>query len=130
MVNCPNCGHANPTNQRFCGSCGTDIQAALASRGTPVSEQQQSPYAYSQPQTYGGYEAYAEPASRGPLRLVIVIGILLLVACCAFACGILIGFELIPGLLGIGGGAATPRPTPRVTPTPQSMLMIFYYLLG
>ncbi len=128
MVNCPNCGHANESSQRYCGSCGTDIQAALASHGTPVSDQQQSPYAYSQPSGYG-YEPYTEPP-RGPTRLFVVIGVLLLVACCAFACGMLIGFELIPDLFGIGGGAALPKPTPRVTPTPQSMMLVFNYLIG
>lgn len=127
MVNCPNCGHANESTQRFCGSCGTDIQAALASRGTPVSNQQPSPYAYSQPAPYG-YEPYTEP-SRGPMRLILVIGVILLVACCAFACGLLIGFELIPTLLGVSG-TPVPKPTPRVTPTPQSMLLIFNYLIG
>lgn len=128
MVNCPTCGHSVPSTQRFCGSCGTDVQAAIAARGAPVSDQQQSPYAYSQPSGYD-YEPYTEP-SRGPARLLIVVAVLGLVACCALTCGLLLGFEVIPTLLGIGGGAAVPKPTPWVTPTPQSMLTIFYYLIG
>ncbi len=128
MVNCPSCGHSVPSTQRFCGNCGTDVQAAMTPRGAPVSDQQQVPYAYSQPSGYG-YDPYAEP-SRAPMRLVLVFGIVALVACCAFACGLLLGFEIIPGLLGINSANPTPRPTPRVTPTPQAMLTIFYSLIG
>jgi hypothetical protein len=128
LVNCPNCGTAVASNQRFCGNCGTDVQAALAARGAPVADAQQSPYAYAQP-TYNYDAGYNEPA-RGRNRLILVLAVLVIVACCAFACGLLLGFELIPDLLGLTGGAATPRPTPRVTPTPQSMWMLFNYLIG
>jgi hypothetical protein len=97
----------------------------MAARGAPVSDAQSSPYAYAQP-TYDYPPSYTEP-SRAPMRLILIVGIVILVACCAFACGLLIGIELIPDLLG---SVSTPKPTPRVTPTPQSMLFIVHYLLG
>ncbi len=123
MVTCPNCGSSVASTQRYCGNCGTDVQAAMAARGAPVSDTQPSPYAYAQP-TYDYAPTYSEP-SRAPMRLILIAGVVLLVACCAFACGLLIGFELIPDVLGLTGGAATPRPTPRFTPTPQGMILWF-----
>ena len=101
----------------------------MSSRGAPVSDNAQSPYAYPQP-AYDYNQSYTEP-SRGPMRLIIIIAVLALVACCMLACGILIGIE-IPDILGLFGvtGSATPRPTPRFTPTPQSMMMIYYYWIG
>jgi len=129
LVTCPNCGHSNLSTQKFCGNCGTDIQAALAPQAAPVSEQQPAPYAYSQPTGFG-YEPYAEPQRSVAPRLILIGGIMLIALCCALACGLLLGFELIPDLLGIGGGVTTPKPTPRFTPTPQSMMFIIRYLIG
>lgn len=119
MITCPNCGHSVPSNQRFCGNCGYDVQSAAAARGAPVSDQQSAPYAYAQPPGYGGYEqSYPQPSSsRGPGRILVVGAVLILVACCALACGFLIGLEL-PDAMGLLPGGATPRPTPRVAPTP------------
>ena len=122
---CPNCGHVNPASQRFCGNCGTDVQAA-APHGTPISEQQSAPYAYSAPSAYGYDQPYDEP-SKKPMRLILIGVVVVFALCCAFACGLLLGFEIIPTMLGVG---ATPKPTPKVTPTPQSMLMILQYLIG
>ena len=129
MVTCPNCGHSNPTTQKFCGNCGTDIQAALAALAAPVSDQQPAPYAYSQPTGYG-YEPYVEPQKSMLPRLILIGGIVIIALCCALACGLLLGFELIPDLLGTGGGAAVPKPTVRPTATPQSMMFIIRYFLG
>ena len=130
MVNCPNCGHTVPSSQRFCGNCGADVQASTVPQGVPVSEQQPAPYAYSQPAGYG-YDPYPTQAPRsGAPRLILIGAVVVMALCCALACGILLGFELIPDLLGIGGGAAVPKPTPRFTPTPQSMLFMLHYLLG
>ncbi len=126
MVTCPNCGHQNPSSQRFCGSCGTDVQAPAAPHGASIAESDAAQYAYTQPAGYGLDQSYAEP-SRGNNRMVIIGAVLLLAICCAFACGLLIGFELIPDMLGIGSAAA-PKPTPRFTPTPQSLLLIFHFL--
>ncbi|MBI5034826.1 MAG: zinc ribbon domain-containing protein [Chloroflexi bacterium] len=129
MVNCPNCGHAVPSTQRFCGNCGNDLQASAVSQGIPVSEQQPAPYAYSQPSGYG-YEAYPSEAPRSPApRMILIGGVVVIALCCAFSCGLLLGFELIPDLLGIGGATA-PKPTPRPTVTPQSLLPIFHYFFG
>jgi len=129
LVTCPNCGHSVPSNQRFCGSCGADVHAAPAARGAPISENQSAPYAYAQPSGLGFDQSYAEPA-RANIRLLIIGAVLILALCCAFACGLLLGFELIPDLLGIGGNAAVPKPTPKFTPTPQSLLPIIQYFIG
>ena len=131
MVTCPNCGQSVREGQRFCGTCGTDVQAALRATA-PVSsttEDQSVPYAYTQPTTGYGYEA---PPAETPLggRMIIIAGALILAICCAFACGLVFGFEIIPDLLGMGAGGppATPRPTS--APTPSSLLPIIYHMIG
>ncbi len=132
MVTCPNCGHVNREGQRFCGSCGTDLQAALASTApaNPIGEDQGTPYAYSQsPGSTPGYGYEYPPAEPSSNSRLIILGVALVIAaCCIFACGLTFGFEIIPDLLGIGGGAAAPRPTP--TPTPTSLLPILYYFFA
>lgn len=131
MINCPTCGHSVPANQRFCGNCGADVSATAPAAptpptGAPIGEGQPAPYAYSQTPSYGGYEPqpYAETPRPVAGRMIILIAVLLLTACCAFACGILIGFEASPILFP----SNTPGPTPRVTPTRESMLPILYAL--
>ena len=126
MVNCPTCGHPVPDNQRFCGNCGSDVSPAppAAPPGAPIGGDQTAPYAYTQPAGYG-YEpqSLSEPA-RPVNRMIIVIAVLILAACCALVCGILIGFEASPMLFPNN----TPVPTPRVSPTRESLLPIFYLL--
>ncbi len=129
MITCPNCGTAVRETQQFCGSCGTDVHAALAAASptAPAAEEQAgTPYAYSQPTGYG-YD-YVPPVQAGNNRLIILVVAVVLVGCCMFACGLVFGFELIPDLLGIGGGAAVPKVTP--TPTPASMLPILRLFIG
>lgn len=126
MITCPNCGQSVREGQRFCGACGTDVQAAVqASAPTTYSEDQGMPYAYNASTPSLGYEAPPESPATG--RIVIIAAALILAICCAFACGIVFGFELIPDILGLGG-AAGPKPT--VTPTPSSMLPILHLLIG
>ncbi|MEW5718007.1 MAG: zinc ribbon domain-containing protein [Chloroflexota bacterium] len=121
MVNCPNCHHPVPDNQRFCGNCGSDVSAAQAANppGTPIGEGQAAPYAYAQPAGYG-YEPQSTSDAPRPVagRMIVMIAVLILAACCAFACGILIGFEASP----IVFPSSTPAPTPR--PTRESLLPI------
>ncbi len=129
MVICPNCGNHVADNQRFCGNCGADVHAALAHaapRGTPITENEPAPYAYSQPM----YGQEYQPVESGPKvgRLVLIGAIALIAMCCVFACGLAFGFDIIPDLLGIGGAAA-PAPG-KGTPTPQSLLPIVYWLIG
>jgi hypothetical protein len=94
-----------------------------APQGVPIADQQTSPYAYQQPGAFGGmdYQATSQPAAP-PSRLLIIGIAIILVACCAFACGFLAGFEgpyfFFP--------ASTPSPTPR--PTRESLLPILYAL--
>lgn len=133
MSNCPNCGHAVPDNQRFCGNCGADVRAAAPAAsaaptpptGAPIGEGQPAPYAYSATPSYGGYEqpTYAETPRPLAGRMLILIAVLLLAACCAFACGILIGFEASPILFPNPTG-----PAPRGTPTRETLLPILYAL--
>ncbi len=55
---------------------------------------------------------------------MIIIGVaVVLVACCMFACGLVMGFEIIPDLLGIGASPAVPKGTP----TPVGMLHVVQY---
>ena len=125
MVNCPNCGHPVPDNQRFCGNCGSDVQPPpVAPPGVSIGEGQTAPYAYSQPMGYGYEQQPAAEPARPAGRMVIVIAVLILAACCAFACGILFGFELSPMLFP----SSTPAPTPRVSPTREGLLPIIYLL--
>lgn len=85
-------------------------------------EDQTSPYAYAQPAGYG-YEMQA-PAER-PIagRLLLIGGALLLAVCCAFACGLVFGFEIIPTALGLTTGFA-PTPTPTRAPTGLNFLQM------
>ncbi len=133
MINCPYCGQPVLEGQRFCGSCGKDVQSALRAspvvNNPPVGEEHSTPYAYSQPSGYGyEHQPPAEPPAAG--RMIIIVGAVLLAVCCAFACGLLFGFEIIPDIgqfMGLGGApGATPRPT--FTPTPSSLLPIIHYL--
>ncbi len=134
MINCPYCGQPVQEGQRFCGSCGKDVQAAIHATpvaNNPPSEEQSAPYAYSQPSGYG-YEPFpqAQPPVAG--RMIVIIGAVLLAVCCAFACGLLFGFEIIPDVAGVVGlgGAAGPTPRPTFTPTPSSLLPSIQYILG
>jgi hypothetical protein len=126
LVNCPTCGHPVPDNQRFCGNCGSDVRAAApaAPQGTPIGEEQSAPYAYSQPTGYGYEQQPIAEAPRPAGRIIIIVAVLILAACCAFACGLLIGFEASPMLFP----ATTPGATPRVTPTRESWLPILCVL--
>lgn len=142
MVTCPNCGAAVRESQRFCGTCGTDVPAALAaaapsSRATaPMSGEQSSPYAYQSESGYGQsqvpYSSYdpsfASPPPAGG-RMMIIAGAIILALCCAFACGLIFGFELIPDLLGMGASTPVP-PRPTSAPTPSSLLPVIRYFIG
>jgi hypothetical protein len=133
LITCPNCGNAVRETQQFCGNCGTDVHAALAAQAAPPITEQPSQYAYPQTPSYG-YEypqqypqQPAQPSPSGRIVVIAVIGIVAL--CCAFFCGLVFGFEIIPDLLGIGSVPA-PAPTPRPSPTPSSLLPIIHYLIG
>jgi len=129
LVTCPNCGNPVRESQQFCGNCGTDVHAALAAAANVApgaEESTNAPYAYSQPSGYG-YE-YQPPAQPGRNRLVVIGVAVVLIACLMFCCGLVFGFEIIPDLLGIGGGAAVPKASP--TATPVGLLPIFQYFIG
>ncbi|MDE3091765.1 MAG: zinc-ribbon domain-containing protein [Chloroflexota bacterium] len=96
MITCPNCGNPVREAQQFCGSCGTDVHAALAAAShaaTPtVGEEQPAPYAYPQAPGYG-YEYEAPAQSPGGSRIVIIGIAIIVVACCMCAAGLLVGLE-------------------------------------
>jgi hypothetical protein len=129
LINCPTCGHQVSDNLRFCGNCGAEVRAAAPATppGTPIDDGQTAPYAYA-PSTGYGYEQQPFTETPRPVanRMIIVIAVLLLAACCAFACGILIGFEASPILFP----SNTPGPTPRVTPTREGLLLIWQFLIA
>ncbi|MBI4790260.1 MAG: hypothetical protein HY782_24765 [Chloroflexi bacterium] len=131
LVTCPNCGQSVRESQRFCGTCGTDVQAALraAAPASTAAEEESVPYAYTQPTGYG-YES--APPAQAPLgnRMIVVVGALILAVCCAFACGLVLGFEIIPDLMGLGAPSVGPTPRPTGAPTPSSLLPIVRYLIG
>ena len=131
MITCPSCGNQVRESQQFCGNCGTDVHAALAaaSQAAPAAEEPAStPYAYSQPSGYG-YDYQPPVESGGGARLAIVAVAAILILCCVFACGLTFGFEIIPDILGIGGGQALPKVTP--TPVPTGMISpIIHFLIG
>ena len=133
MITCPNCHQLSREGQRFCGSCGFDLQSAPpvpAPRMAPVGEGQPSPYAYQQqPPAYGGFESRL-PTNGGQspaMRFILIGAAVLIVACCMFACGLVFGFEVIPIVFGSG---TTPTPRPRGTPTPTGLLptLIFFFI--
>ncbi len=160
MVTCPNCGRPVPEGQKFCGSCGAEVQTAQ--RSAAPSEDQESPYAYPSSSGYGQSGGYGQPGSYGQSstygqsagygqsggygnesqyeseppasgRMIVIAGALILAVCCAFACGLVFGFEIIPDVaqaLGFGGTGATPVPTPRFTPTPSGLLPVIRYFIG
>ncbi len=145
---CGNCG----TDVQAAMSASTP----RASEPPRSSETPDMPYAYSQPsggyaQQGGGYApsgGYGQSSSSSssnydygnqslmggstpPGRMIIIAGALILAVCCAFACGLVFGFEIIPDILGIGGAAApTPALRPTVIPTPSTMLPLLHLLIG
>ncbi len=106
-----------------------DTQAGYQSTTTaPAGTEPGAPYAYTQPTGYGGYEN--QPSSEPPAntRMILIVGALILAVCCAFACGLVFGFEIIPDILGLGGAGPAPRPTG--FPTPNSLLPVVRYLMA
>ncbi|MCL4393389.1 MAG: zinc ribbon domain-containing protein [Chloroflexi bacterium] len=127
MVTCPNCGNPVRETQQFCGNCGTDVHAALAAAAPPApaaDESASTPYAYAEP---SGFDAgYQQPLPAGNGRVVIIGAAFVLVAAEGPSFGIVLGFEIIPDILGIGSGSGVPK----LTPTPSSFLPLLHYLIG
>ena len=93
-----------------------------------VSEQP-SPYAYQQNQ-YGGFDARQSAGLNGTrspaMRFVIIGAVVLLAACCVFACGLGAGWVIGVEVLG---GSASPKPARGTrTPVPFTVLpLVLYY---
>ena len=111
MTNCPTCGTPVAEGQRFCGNCGTDVQAASAYRAaaqTPHPGPSSTPAA--NPFGYPGTYDYTTPAARRPTRLVIAL-IIAGIAVLCLCCGILLGAAGLY-LAGPFNAAPTSTPTP------------------
>lgn len=139
MITCPSCGQKVSEGQRFCGWCGTDVQAVprppqVAAAAHSTEEQPDIQYAYNEPSGYGYDMPPMSEGQRTPRMVVLIVALLLAVAC-AFCCGLIFGFEIIPDILGLGSAApatkTTPVPaTPVPTGSPTSLLFIAQYLIG
>ncbi len=125
MITCPTCGRPVPENQRFCGNCGTDVQAAIAYRA--ASQNPPAPPAPS-PSTGGVYSydpgsyIYAPVIQRrlSPTMVaLIVLGVGTLCLCCGLVFGGAFAYWFFPT-------QSVAAPTP--TPTPAS-LNLFITLL-
>jgi hypothetical protein len=117
LTTCPNCGRPVPENQRFCGNCGTDVQAAIAYRaasqnppGAPaLSPAPSSPYGY-EPGPYN--YAPVTPRRFSPAMItVIVLGAATLCLCCGLLIGGFFAYWFFP-TQSVTGPATTPTPTP------------------
>ncbi len=70
-MKCANCGSENPSDYKFCGSCGATLPAApAASASTPTPYDDASPY-YS---PYYGSDPYDDERARRNKRLVLIGG--------------------------------------------------------
>ncbi len=117
-MTCPTCGRPVAEGQRFCGNCGTDVQAASTLR--PVQDEA----ATSQSAGPGGagydYESsaddYAPPVPRSPsmpMIALIVAAVALICLCCGMIIGGLAAYWLFPV-----------REVPAATPTPAALLIL------
>lgn len=124
MINCPNCGRPVPDNQRFCGNCGTDVQAALASRAQ-AQNPPAAPSASTPASTYGyepNYYDYSPAPPRRPAMPIvwlIVAGVAILCLCCGLIIGGLAAYAFFPY-------QSVPSPSP--SPTPEGLNLIRFLL--
>lgn len=118
MINCPTCGQPVAENQRFCGNCGTDVQAASGfhgptpggTGGTAGPAAQGAAYGYDT----GAYD-YQSAAPQRPATMIwlIVAGVAVLCLCCGLAAGGFFGLAIGPGpIILFGAPSVTPTPTP------------------
>lgn len=140
MKRCPRCDASVADAQMFCGTCGTDMRT-VPSMPTPrvaptMNEAQTPPYAYPQStQQMTPYSSHVVQDTGGgqssTMRYVVIGAVVLLVACCAFSCGILASFAIDPIVAPVLRGAS-PTPTrPRATPPAGggALVWILWYLL-
>lgn len=62
-VKCPECGHENKPNVRFCIRCGTPLEAAAPAKASPAREQAPG----ATPEATVRKEAYAAPPAAAPV---------------------------------------------------------------
>ncbi len=126
-MTCPTCGRPVPEGQRFCGNCGTDVQAATtfsasqnqaASSASPASPTP-APSPYYDPGAYDYVQTESRP-SWG-LTIIVVVVVAIFCCCCGLAFGWLGGYLVGPPPNFFPG---TPATTP--TPTPASLMLLFH----
>ena len=118
MITCPTCGRPVPENQRFCGNCGTDVQAAMgfhaaaqnaanapATPGAPIGAYGYDPSSYEYAQT-----PPQRPAST--IIWLIVAGVAVLCLCCGLVIGGVVSYVFFPT-------QSVPPPFP--SPTPEGL---------
>ncbi len=120
LTTCPTCGRPVPESQRFCGNCGTDVQAASAYRAAQASP--------AGAQTPGGLPflgfdqgGFDVAAVRRPSTLIIaliVAGVAIVCLCCGMVFGAAAMYWLGP----------VPSSEPVFQPTPESLNQLFNLL--
>ncbi len=110
---CPTCGRPVAENQRFCGNCGTDVQAATAyrsSQASPAGGAGPGAPAPSFGYEPGGFD-YSLPFGRRPSAWIVglIVAILALICLC---CGFVLGAGAMYWLGPVPSSGATPVPTP------------------
>jgi hypothetical protein len=111
LTNCPTCGAPVAEGQRFCGNCGTDVQAASAYRAAAQPPPPTAPPGpAANPFGYSSAYDYTQPASRRPTTIVIAL-VLAGIAILCLCCGIILGAAGLY-LFGPTNSAPTPTPTP------------------
>ncbi len=118
MITCPTCGRPVAENQRFCGNCGTDVQAALAyraaSQNPPVSPAPLPPTAPTYSYDPGSY--ISAPVIQRRLSPTMVALIILGVGTLCLCCGLVFGGAFVYWFFPT---QSLPAPTP--TPTPAAL---------
>ena len=102
MIDCPNCGTANPADSNFCANCGADLTTVARPAGQsqpfappptepPVYQSQFQPQPQAAPPVFNSNWTMSDPGplperKRRPTWLWIVLGIIgaCLLICCAF----------------------------------------------
>jgi zinc ribbon protein len=122
LITCPTCGGPVSENQRFCGNCGTDVQAAMAYRASAQNPPSATPTPADPGGVYGydpGAYDYTPAARQRPAAAMIwliVAGVAVVCLCCGLVIGGVASYVFFPT-------QSAPPPTPAPTPEGLNLLM-------